>query len=79
MLANYIVDAAEGLVTAMASVCTIVPPFTIVAPSGTNLKQQYVDGQDDLGTLEERLLRIENVKHVRVGDNKGLSIEHFEG
>lgn len=85
MTQTDIVDVAEGLVLAMrgeavlGGVKLVQAPFVIVVPNSTNLDQQYMDGQDDLGTLKERLLRIKDVKDVRVSRGTGVSIEHFEG
>lgn len=74
MSGNDIVDVAQGLVLAKP----VEPPFCLFVPEGTNLKEQFKDGIDDLGTLEERLLRIKDVKAVRIGTNAGVSITHFE-
>ncbi len=74
MIANDIVDIVQGLVSSKE----IVPPFEITLPSTTSLNEQYIDEVSDL-SLGEKLLKIKDVKSVKVGKGSGVSISHYEG
>lgn len=51
------------------------PPYQVFVPADTNLQARYIDGQDDLGSLEERLLRIPDVSSVLHSKTNALEVQ----
>lgn len=68
-----LVETAIGLRDGLKG-SNIPPPYEFFVPKGTNLDAQYVDGFNVLGTLKERLLRIDGIEKVIIGDGSGCSL-----